>query len=154
MISSTTQIKINPGRLMDDLMALAQITEPDTPGWTRRFPSQAYQQGRQWLRAKMQAEGLKTHVDDVGNLFGTRMNDLTRLPIFTGSHTDTVMGAGRFDGMLGVLGALEAARAIREAGVQMRHPLVVADYLSEEATDYAVACWPPKTLSASGWSAR
>ena len=121
-------------------MALAQITEPDTPGWTRRFPSEAYRRGRQWLVAKMQAEGLRTHVDDVGNLFGTRMGDLSRLPIFTGSHTDTVMGAGRFDGMLGVLGALEAVRAIHEAGIQLKHPLVVADYLSEEATDYAIAC--------------
>jgi N-carbamoyl-L-amino-acid hydrolase len=146
-MSSTTPIQINAQRLMDDLMSLAQITEPDTPGWTRRFPSEAYRRGRQWLCDRMEAEGLRTHLDDIGNLFGTRMNDLSQLPIFVGSHTDTVMGAGRFDGMLGVLGGLEAARAIREAGVQMRHPLVVADYLSEEATDYAIACMGSMVLA-------
>ena len=143
-----TTLQINPHRLMDDLMALAQITEPDTPGWTRRFPSEAYQQGRKWLRARMEAEGLTTHLDAVGNLFGARSPTGLK-PIVTGSHTDTVMGAGRFDGMLGVLGGLEAARAIREAGIQLKHPLVVVDYLSEEATDYGIACMGSMMLATS-----
>ena len=154
-----TQIHINSQRLMDDLMAMAQFTEPDTPGWTRRFPSLAYKRGREWLRAHMEAEGLTTRLDDVGNLFGRRdpsttpakpgsAQDASPLPpIFSGSHTDTVMGAGRYDGMLGVLGALEAARAIREAGITLWHPLVVADYLSEEVTDYAVACMGSMVLA-------
>jgi N-carbamoyl-L-amino-acid hydrolase len=133
-------IKINPQRLMSDLMELATITEPDTPGWTRRFPSAAYQRGRQWVRAKMEAEGLTTRLDAAGNLFGRREGKENLPTLMSGSHTDTVMGAGRYDGMLGVLGALESARAIREAGIQLRHPFTVADYLSEEATDYGIAC--------------
>jgi N-carbamoyl-L-amino-acid hydrolase len=149
MTRNSTQLTINPQRLMDDLMAMAQIIEPDTPGWTRRFPSRAYQRGRQWLRQKMEAEGLTTHLDAAGNLFGKHTGAQTLPPIVTGSHTDTVMGAGRFDGMLGVLGALEAARAIREAGLSLQHPLWVADYLSEEATDYAVACMGSMVLATS-----
>jgi N-carbamoyl-L-amino-acid hydrolase len=133
-------MKINSQRLLDSLMTLATFTEPDTPGWTRRFPSDAYKRGREWVRAEMEREGLATRLDDAGNLFGRREGSADLAPIFSGSHTDTVMGAGRYDGMLGVLGALEAARAIREAGIELRHPLVVADYLSEEATDYAIAC--------------
>jgi N-carbamoyl-L-amino-acid hydrolase len=135
-----TQLQINATRLFDDLAALAQFTEPGTPGWTRRFPSAAYRQGRNWLAARLQSEGLSTRLDAAGNLFGRRSGSADLPPIHVGSHTDTVMGAGRYDGMLGVLGALEAGRAIGEAGVNLRHPLVVADYLSEEATDYAVAC--------------
>ena len=131
---------INAQRLLDDLEALAQFTEPDTPGWTRRFPSDAYRRGRQWLRARMEAAGLATQLDAAGNLFGRRDGALNMPPIHAGSHTDTVMGGGRYDGTLGVLGALEAARAIAEAGIHLRHPLVVADHLSEEATDYAIAC--------------
>lgn len=131
---------INPQRLLDDLAALAQFTEPDTPGWTHRFPSDAYRRARIWLRSQMQAAGLVTQLDAVGNLFGRREGSEPLPPIHIGSHTDTVMGGGRYDGALGVLGALEAARAIHEAGIQLRHPLVVADHLSEEATDYAVAC--------------
>lgn len=131
---------INPQRLMDDLAAIAQFTEPNTPGWTRRFPSDVYRRSREWLRRHFEAEGLVTTLDAAGNLFARRPGAEELPPIHIGSHTDTVMGGGRYDGTLGVLGALEAARAIGEAGIQLRHPLVVADYLSEEATDYAVAC--------------
>jgi N-carbamoyl-L-amino-acid hydrolase len=149
-----THIHINPQRLMDDLLAIAQFTEPDTPGWTRRFPSDAYKRSRTWLRGQMEAAGLHTWLDAVGNCFGvlnqTGFQDLSGLkPIISGSHTDTVMGAGRYDGMLGVLGALEAARAIRDSGTALRHPLVVADYLSEEATDYAIACMGSMVLATS-----
>lgn len=131
---------INAQRLLDDLDALAQFTEPDTPGWTRRFPSDAYRRGRQWLRARMESAGLATDLDAAGNLFGRRTGTVDLPPIHVGSHIDTVMGGGRFDGTLGVLGALEAARAIHEAGIHLHHPLVVADHLSEEATDFAIAC--------------
>jgi beta-ureidopropionase / N-carbamoyl-L-amino-acid hydrolase len=136
----TTAPTINAQRLLANLESLAQFTESDTPGWTRRFPSVAYHQGRHWLRRQFEAEGLTTRIDAAGNLFGRREGTQELPPIHVGSHTDTVMGGGRYDGALGVLGALEAARAIHEAGIRLRHPLVVADYLSEEATDYAVAC--------------
>jgi acetylornithine deacetylase/succinyl-diaminopimelate desuccinylase-like protein len=105
-----TQIKINAQRLWDDLMALAQFTEPNTPGWTHRFPSAAYQRGRHWLRSHLETEGLTTRLDAVGNLFGRREGRESLPPIHVGSHTDTVMGGGRFDGALGVLGALARSR--------------------------------------------
>jgi beta-ureidopropionase / N-carbamoyl-L-amino-acid hydrolase len=131
-------IPINRDRLLDDLFTLATFTEPGTPGWTRRFPSDAYRRGRDWLRERMQAAGLRTSQDAAGNLFG-RLGG-PGPAIVSGSHTDTVMGAGRYDGMFGVLGALEAARSIQEAGITLKHPFVVADYLAEEATDYGMAC--------------
>ena len=133
-------LQINSQRLLDDINTLATYTEPDTPGWTRRFPSEAYVRGRKWLRTRMEAEGLRTRQDAAGNLFAQREGKQALPPIYAGSHTDTVMGGGRYDGILGVLGALESARAIREAGIELRHPFVVADYLSEEATDYGIAC--------------
>src|SRR4051812_31162725 len=123
-------IVINAQRLWNDLMTLAQFTEPDTPGWTRRFPSEAYQRGRHWLRAQMEAEGLTTRIDAAGNLFGRREGTENLPPIHVGSHTDTVMGGGRFDGALGMLGAFEAVRTLHEATLQLRHPLVVADYMA------------------------
>jgi N-carbamoyl-L-amino-acid hydrolase len=133
-------IQINAQRLLNDLAALAQFTEPNTPGWTRRFPSAAYQRGRQWLQTHFAAAGLTTYLDAAGNLFGRQVGAETLPPIHVGSHTDTVMGGGRFDGALGVLGAVEAVRTLRDTGLQLRHPVVVADHLSEEATDYAIAC--------------
>lgn len=135
-----TALIVNQQRLLDDIMTLALATEADTPGWTRRFPSTAYQRGREWLRTHLETEGLRTRLDAVGNLFARREGSEPLAPIHVGSHTDTVMGGGKFDGVLGVLGALEAVRAIREAEITLRHPVVVADYISEEATDFGVAC--------------
>jgi N-carbamoyl-L-amino-acid hydrolase len=133
-------ITINASRLHATIAELAQFTEPDTPGWTRRFPSAAYQQSRQWLRQQMEATGLTTELDAVGNLFGRSAGREALPALHIGSHTDTVMGGGRFDGVLGVIGGLEVVRTLRDANYQLRHPLILADYLSEEATDYAIAC--------------
>ncbi|MFN8443964.1 MAG: Zn-dependent hydrolase [Caldilineaceae bacterium] len=135
-----TLLTVNQQRLIDDINTLALSTEGNAPGWTRRFPSGAYRRGREWLRTHMEAEGLKTQLDAAGNLFALRAGSQDLPPIVTGSHTDTVLGGGRYDGVLGVLGGLEATRAIREAGIVLRHPLMVADYMSEEATDYGIAC--------------
>ncbi|MCB0106689.1 MAG: M20 family metallo-hydrolase [Caldilineaceae bacterium] len=132
-------MNINADRLLTEIETLARFTEVDTPGWTRRFPSSAYQESRQWLRQRFENAGLTTHIDAAGNLHGRTATD-TLPPICAGSHTDTVMGGGRYDGVLGVLGALEAVRTIQEAGIDLRHPLGVIDFLSEEATDYAIAC--------------
>jgi N-carbamoyl-L-amino-acid hydrolase len=134
-------------RLLADLADLAGYVEPDTPGWTRRFPSAAYLAGRQWLRRCMEQAGLETAIDAAGNLFGRRPGAADLPPIIIGSHTDTVLGGGRYDGALGVLGAIEAARAIAEAGIALRHPLVVADFLAEEANDFGVSCVGSRALA-------
>jgi beta-ureidopropionase / N-carbamoyl-L-amino-acid hydrolase len=57
-----------------------------------------------------------------------------------GSHTDTVAGGGRFDGPLGVLGAIEVARCIRDSGRKLRHELRVVDFLGEEPNDFGLSC--------------
>jgi N-carbamoyl-L-amino-acid hydrolase len=134
-------------RISHDLDALARFVEPDTPGWTRRFPSQAYLRGRGWLRQRMEQAELRTWVDDAGNLFGRRDGAEDLPPILLGSHTDTVLGGGRYDGPLGVVGAIEAARALGEAGVTLRHPLLVADFLAEEANAFGVSCVGSRALA-------
>ncbi|MFN8481869.1 MAG: Zn-dependent hydrolase [Anaerolineae bacterium] len=130
----------NLERLMTDLLTLATFVEPGTPGTTRRFPSQAHVVGRRWLRQRMNEAGLRTTIDAAGNLLGYRAGQADLPPIMIGSHSDTVYGGGRYDGALGVLGALEVARTLAEADIALRHPLIVADYLAEEATDFGVSC--------------
>ncbi|MCB0062024.1 MAG: hypothetical protein KDE19_07910, partial [Caldilineaceae bacterium] len=63
-------MKINAARLLADIETLSHFTEEATPGWTRRFPSSAYQESRQWLRQRFENAGLKTHIDAAGNLHG------------------------------------------------------------------------------------
>src|SRR5690606_18720608 len=57
-----------------------------------------------------------------------------------GSHCDTVMSGGRFDGIIGVLAGIEVAHTLQEQGIQLEHPFEVIDFLSEEPSDYGVSC--------------
>jgi len=127
-------LTIDSQQLHDDIATLAQFVEPETPGTTRRAFTDTYRAGRVWLRERMQAAGLTVTQDAGANLIGRRAGTTTAPPVLIGSHTDTVMGGGQFDGVIGVLGAIAVARALRDAGVQLRHPLEVVDFLAEEST--------------------
>ncbi|HZU63269.1 MAG TPA: Zn-dependent hydrolase [Novosphingobium sp.] len=120
--------------------ALAAMTRPDMP-WTRRAFSPLFDQSRSWLRAEFEKAGLETHVDAAGNLIGTRPGKVAGArPLITGSHCDTVVGGGRFDGILGVLAGIEVAATLHDHGVELDHPFQVIDFLSEEPSDYGISC--------------
>lgn len=136
---------IDRARLLADLDALAAITEDNTPGVTRVAFTPAFDAGRRWLQARFEEAGLRVAVDAGGTLVGRRAGDAGGPPILLGSHSDTVFGGGRYDGALGVLAALEVARALRDH--PLRHGLWVCDYLAEEATDYGVACVGSQALA-------
>src|ERR1051325_10208665 len=115
-----------------DITALAAITEPDHP-WTRRAFTPRFLEGRAYLLKVFQAAGLITHIDPAGNLIGRRVGtEPGRGTIMLGSHSDTVPDGGRFDGVAGVIAALEVARGLDQAGVSLRHNLEVVDFLAEE----------------------
>lgn len=127
-------------RLWDDLMALAQITEPNRP-YTRRSFTPRFLEGRAWLRARFEAAGLKVRQDSAVNLIARREGTEPGLaPIMIGSHSDTVPSGGRFDGTLGVLAGLELMRALNDLGITTRHPVELVDFLAEEPSEYGVSC--------------
>jgi len=118
---------------------LATITE-DAPGWTRRVFSEPDRAGRELVAAMMRDAGMVVQIDAAGNVVGRLEGERPGLPaIVTGSHTDTVLGGGRFDGVVGVLGAIEAVRLIGESGVRLSHDLVVVDFFGEEANDHGLS---------------
>jgi N-carbamoyl-L-amino-acid hydrolase len=127
-------------RLAADLERIWSFRDQDAPGWTRRVFSAADARARAWVAEAMAGAGLEVETDAAANLFGTLRG--TGLPgaIVTGSHTDTVAGGGRFDGIVGVAGAIEAVRCLREAGTGLAHDLVVADFLGEEPNDFGLSC--------------
>ncbi|HEU5013466.1 MAG TPA: Zn-dependent hydrolase [Roseiflexaceae bacterium] len=128
-------LAIDHARLLRDIETLATFTEPDTDGWTRRAFSPAFVAGREWVADRMRRAGLEPRIDAAGNLIGRR--GATGTPaLVIGSHTDTVPGAGRFDGMLGVLAGIAIAQALQDAGQELAHPLEVIDFLAEEPTPY------------------
>jgi N-carbamoyl-L-amino-acid hydrolase len=137
---SGRNLPVNGDRLWADLMALADITDPDQP-WTRRAFTPRFPEGRDFIRRRMEEAGLVTRIDPGGNLIGRRSG---RVPgkgtIVVGSHSDTVPNGGRFDGPAGLLTGLEIARALREQGIELDHDLEVIDCLAEEVSIYGLSC--------------
>lgn len=129
---------VDQGRLQADLMALSEFRDSTRPGWTRRVFSTPYIRSREWVAARMREAGLEVRRDPAGNLIGSIAGSGPAL--VTGSHTDSVASGGRFDGPVGVLGAIEAARCIRDSGRQLRHELRVVDFIGEEPNDFGLSC--------------
>ena len=131
---------VNEARIGADIEALAALTEPGRP-WTRRSFTPMFDRGRDWVRDAFARAGLAVTTDAGGNVLGRRTgSEPGRGTILIGSHTDTVPDGGRFDGIAGVVTALEVARALDEAGVRLRHDLAVVDFLAEEVSGFGVSC--------------
>jgi N-carbamoyl-L-amino-acid hydrolase len=122
------------------LMQLGEITDPARP-WTRTAFSERYAQGRAFLASRMRELGLETRVDAAGNLIGRREGlDRSDRTIMIGSHSDTVVGGGRFDGIAGVIAGLEIAAALSDHGARLRHSLEIVDFLAEEPNEFGLSC--------------
>ncbi len=141
MSASTQELWVAPERLEADLRALAALVETDRPGWTRTALGPVGLAGQELVRGWMADAGLDATIDGAGNVVGRlRGAGQGNRAIMVGSHTDTVVGGGRFDGMVGVVGALEAVRALREAGCELQHDLVVVDFFNEEPNEFGLSC--------------
>jgi N-carbamoyl-L-amino-acid hydrolase len=132
-----TNLSVNAARIAEDIDALAAITDPDRP-YTRRAFTPTFLRGRAWLARRFHAAGLLTHIDAAGNLIGHRPGTEPGLgTIMLGSHSDTVPDGGRFDGIAGVIAALEVLRSM---GQPLRHNIEVVDFLAEEVSIFGVSC--------------
>jgi N-carbamoyl-L-amino-acid hydrolase len=123
-------IRINMTRLRDDLEELGRIGRDERGGINRPSFSAADLEARAWLEEKMAAAGLGYRVDGAGNQFGRI--ERSGKTIMAGSHIDTVPNGGMFDGAVGVLAALEAARRIIEEKVPLERALEVVSFTDEE----------------------
>ena len=138
--AASSLASVNEARCWDWLMRLGEITDPARP-WTRTAFSERHLQGRQFLTGRMRELELETLIDEAGNLIGRRQGtDTAAGTIMIGSHSDTVVGGGRFDGIAGVIAGLEIAAALRDAGVRLRHSLEIVDFLAEEPNEFGLSC--------------
>lgn len=138
---------VDGDRLWQDIMALADITEPGKP-YTRRSFTPRFLAGRAYLIEQFKAAGLEVRIDTAGNLIGRRAGAKPHAKtIMMGSHSDTVPSGGRFDGIAGVVAALEVARALRDAGIELQHNLEVVDFLAEEPSEYGLSCVGSRGMS-------
>ena len=123
-------IRINLDRLKKDIEELGKIGQDPKGGISRPSFSVADLKARQWLKDRIQNAGLVLRQDGAGNIFG-RLEG-TGNTIMAGSHIDTVINGGMFDGSIGVLSALECLRRIKEEGIKNTKPLEVASFTDEE----------------------
>ena len=127
---------INESRINQTLQELGHLGE-SPEGMDRVAYSPEDIAGRDYTIKLMQEAGLETRIDAAGNIIGRRAGSDDNLPaIALGSHTDTVPKGGKYDGALGVMGAIEVIRTLEEQGYRTRHPLEVIDFANEEGTRF------------------
>jgi beta-ureidopropionase / N-carbamoyl-L-amino-acid hydrolase len=138
---------IDRDRLFENIMALATITDPDRP-YTRRSFSERFMRGREWLRDQFESAGMEVRLDAGANLIARLAgSDPEAAAIMLGSHSDTVPSGGRFDGIAGILAALEAVRGLQTTGYKSRHPIEIVDFLAEEPSEYGLSCVGSRAMS-------
>jgi hydantoinase/carbamoylase family amidase len=134
-------INVDSPRLTRWIEDLAAFSEAPAPAVTRVLFSDVDLAARAWVIARCEEEGLVIRQDAVGNIFARWRGIHDDQPaVATGSHIDAIPNAGRYDGVVGVLGALEAFSALRRAGFTPTHPLELVLFTSEEPTRFGIGC--------------
>ena len=135
-----TNLTIDPQRLWDQLMETARFGGTAKGGIRRLTLTDEDKAVRDWFKAQCEGLGCTVTVDSVGNMFARRPGKNDDLPpIAMGSHLDTQPTGGKFDGVLGVLGALEALRTMVEMGYETTAPVEVVNWTNEEGSRFAPA---------------
>ncbi|MBN2567911.1 MAG: Zn-dependent hydrolase [Deltaproteobacteria bacterium] len=138
-------LRINGGRLKNTLEEMARIGATAGGGVSRLTLSDEDRRARDLFIQWMKELYLEVIVDEMGNIFGRRSGKYDNLsPVLSGSHIDSQPRGGRFDGILGVMGALETLRTLDENSVETERPLVIVNWTNEEGSRFVPA------MSASG----
>lgn len=140
------------GRVMARCDALAQLSE-STEGLTRVYLSSEHLQANALVAQWMQQAGMTTWQDAVGNICGRyEAAQSGAQALLLGSHLDTVRNAGRYDGMLGVLAAIEVVDALNRAGLRGAQAIEIIGFADEEGTRFNIALLGSRGLTGS-WPA-
>lgn len=135
-----SNMRIDGTRLWDSLMEMGKVGPGIAGGNNRQTLTDEDAQGRALFQSWCEAAGMTMGVDTMGSMFATRAGtDPDALPVYMGSHLDTQPTGGKYDGILGVLGGLEAVRTMNDLGIKTKHPIVVANWTNEEGTRFAPA---------------
>src|ERR1700751_1935682 len=141
-------IAIARDRLVREIEDLASISDAEPPAVTRIVFSPTDLKARAWLIARCETAGLEVRQDAIGNIFAKWAGSEGAAPaVGTGSHTDAIPNAGKYDGVVGVLGGLEAIRSLQRSGFRPRHSIELLLFTSEEPTRFGIGCLGSRLLS-------
>ncbi len=139
-MSDLSNVRVNGPRLWDALMEMAGIGATPKGGCKRLTLTDLDKQARELFAAWCEKEGCAVKVDRMGNMFARRAGVEDHLPpVVLGSHLDTQPTGGKFDGVLGVLGALEVVRSLNDLKIKTRRPIEIVNWTNEEGSRYAPA---------------
>jgi len=141
-------LTIDRERLLSEIEALASFSDAAAPAVTRIVFTPTDLRARAWMKARCQEAGLAVREDAVGNTFA-RWNGSNpqAAGVGTGSHIDAIPNAGKYDGVVGVLGGLAAIRALRQSGFSPKHSIELLVFTSEEPTRFGIGCIGSRLLS-------
>jgi ureidoglycolate amidohydrolase len=143
-------LTINRDRLLSEIDELASFSDAEAPAVTRIVFTPTDLKARAWMKAHCEEAGLTVRQDAVGNIFARWNGSDAAAPVVgTGSHIDAIPNAGKFDGVVGVLGGLEAIRGLQQSGFRPRHPIELLIFTSEEPTRFGIGCLGSRLLSGS-----
>jgi len=151
-----TNLQIDPPRLLNELRTLATFSEPPAEGAvqpgdtavTRIVFTERDREARAWLNQLASEAGLTIREDAVGNTFFRWQGSSPDLPaVATGSHIDAIPNAGMYDGTVGVLGGLEAIRALQSSGFKPVRSIELILFTSEEPTRFGIGCLGSRVMS-------
>lgn len=131
--------RVNGGRLRRRLDDLARIGATPGGGVTRLALSDEDRAGRDLLASWMAQAGLELRIDDAGNMTGYRHGRGEGPPVLIGSHIDTVVRGGKYDGAYGVLGALEVIETLNDLGIETERPVALVNWTNEEGVRFEPA---------------
>ena len=145
-------VEVDSERLLQELRTLSRFTSVEQPkegtAVTRVVFSEDDLRARKWLKELAAAEGLSVREDAVGNTFFRWQGSQPELPaVATGSHIDAIPHAGMYDGTVGVLGGLEAVRALKQSGFVPKRSIEVVLLTSEEPTRFGIGCLGSRLIS-------
>ena len=133
-------------RLVKDFDAMAQLTAPGE-GINRLAFTDADWEGRQYIINRMTDAGLTVETDDFGNVIGYKSGKNPELPVvMVGSHTDSVPNGGNYDGVVGVLSAIEVIRSMIDDGYEHDHTIAVVSFMCEESGRFGNATLGSKAM--------
>jgi N-carbamoyl-L-amino-acid hydrolase len=142
------KIEVSRDRLSAEVEELASISDAVPPAVTRIVFTPTDLKARAWLVSRCEMAGLKVRQDAIGNIFARWSgSESDAAAVGTGSHIDAIPNAGKYDGVVGVLGGLEAIRSLQASGFHPKHSIELLVFTSEEPTRFGIGCLGSRLLS-------
>ena len=141
-------MEINIHRVMEGLKKLSEFNSTPEKGCTRYSYSKEDLLARKYLINQMKEAGFEVSVDNIGNIKGLLKGTEEKLPmVISGSHIDTVKHGGNYDGILGVVSAIEVGRVIKENNLKHRRGYQVVVFTEEEGSNFSVNLLGSKAIA-------